>query len=85
MEPFQDFKYEKVALLNMKRSKCLKMCCTSRDIIMSEWGGEGGGEYFHKSADVGGRHGAGWCKAAAHTLDTIAETPNAMRMSNSVF
>lgn len=35
VEPFQDFKYEKVALRNMKRSKRLKMCYTSRDIIMS--------------------------------------------------
>lgn len=35
VEPFQDFNYEKVALFNMKRSKCLKMCYTSRAIIMS--------------------------------------------------
>lgn len=33
VKSFRDFKYEKVALPNMKRSKCLKMCYTSRDII----------------------------------------------------
>lgn len=29
VEPFQNFKYEKVALFNMKRSQCLEMCYTS--------------------------------------------------------
>lgn len=81
VEPFQDFNYEKVALFNMKRSKCLKMCYTSRAIIMS-----GRGErkkkitrsicegwqvfklhwrHFLKSAKVGGRQGAVQSKAAA--------------------
>lgn len=55
-EPFQDFKYEKVAL----------MCYISQDIIMImiEWG-DGWWVSPPKSAETGGRHGAVCCKAAA--------------------
>lgn len=65
----------------MKRSKCLKMCYTSRYVIMSRRGEGGGitrsicvaggrflsctGGIFSKSAEVGGKHGAVQCKAAA--------------------
>lgn len=34
---FRIFKYEKVTLFNMKRSKCLRMCYTSRIIIKGGW------------------------------------------------
>lgn len=76
VEPFQGFKNDKVTLLNMKRSKCLKMCYSSRDIIVMRGKKithsicEGWQvfklhwRHFPKSAEVGRRHGAVQCKAA---------------------